>query len=265
MAAVTLHAYALSNVAGWHVGVEVYGKEYYFDGYNDPIRDRTAGFKGVLHCSPGTWAGKTCEVASLGFTEKTEEEVQRILDELKQNEYTEGYSWTSKTAYSLATHNCQDFAQSFCYRLGCQRVPHKYTQFKAALRADPSNLLRDVLGGQGPGSNCVTIRLRDLPSGWGVMVYTYSPQNPLRVWSYWKEWLTSGEKYMSAGQEPHEEFSIAFHDGWRKCLTGDHVCRAGDIFEISYENLWTVAHYRAGEKLYEKQSTQAKRKRCEES
>merc|ERR1711879_609695 len=139
MTAVTLHAYALSNVVGWHVGVEVRGREYYFDGYNDPLGDRTAGFKGVLDCDPGTWAGKTDEVTSLGFTDKTEKEVQAILDYLKENEYTEGYSWRSKTAYSLATHNCQDFAESFCHHLGCKSVPHKYTQLKAVLRADASN------------------------------------------------------------------------------------------------------------------------------
>lgn len=253
MTEVKLHAYALSGIAGWHVGVEVYGWEYYFDGYNDPVGDPTAGFKGVLSCDPGTWAGKTGETAALGMTKKNENEVQAILQHLRKNEYTEGLKCTP-TNYKLATHNCQDFAESFCNHLGCERVPTKYTQLKNALRGDVSKFARDIFGGKGPRDNLVVARLGDVPAGWGVHIYTYTAADTFHAASYWHEWLTTGEKRVSAGQKPQEEFCITIHDGRGRCLTGDHACMAGDVLEISYRDRWHVAHYRAGEKLYDRQS-----------
>eukprot|EP00928_Gymnodinium_smaydae_P073694 TRINITY_DN56849_c0_g1_i1.p1 TRINITY_DN56849_c0_g1~~TRINITY_DN56849_c0_g1_i1.p1 ORF type:complete len:191 (-),score=12.06 TRINITY_DN56849_c0_g1_i1:40-531(-) len=130
MAEVKLHAYKLIGPA-WHVGVEVYNKEYFFDGYTHPcdicIPWRTPrGFKGIWVCQTiGRWAGKKSEVTCLGSTTLSEAEVTEIIADMSHHQYTSGTGW-SETNYSLLQHNCQDFARAFCARLGCKKVPWRY-------------------------------------------------------------------------------------------------------------------------------------------
>ena len=131
---VIVHAYDISfnqNFA-WHVGLSVFGIEWSMDGYCDPLAEQLSPasntFKGVKsstlvpHEDRGWFQGGSCEYRSLhlGATSKTLDDVEAILVHLMTHEYHPGgKTWATVTnkTYTLATHNCQDFAQSFLARL----------------------------------------------------------------------------------------------------------------------------------------------------
>lgn len=106
-----------------------------------------------------------------------------------------------------------------------------------------------------PSENLVEVQLGEVPHGWTVDIYTYAASDSLQLISYMHEWLHSGVKHVSAGQEPKDDFCIVLCGGtsvsdcrWR-CLTGDHMCKAGDILVVSYDGKWQVDHRREGASL----------------
>lgn len=128
------HAYDISGGfrVAWHVGVSVYGLEWSFDGYQNPLLEQIwphkHSFKGVQSstCKPHqarSWFGggkAAYHKEYLGRTKKLPNEVRDILIDLMTHEYHPGgkiaATMTDKT-YKLSTHNCQDFAWRFVCRL----------------------------------------------------------------------------------------------------------------------------------------------------
>lgn len=122
--AVRLHAYTINSLGWWHLSVSVFGVEWSLDGYQnmalEQLQQRKGTFKGVqsstlepheaMHWFMG---GKPLyREYALGETTRSPLAVQAILEHLIENEYHAGWRSTAKS-YKIATHNCQDFAQSF--------------------------------------------------------------------------------------------------------------------------------------------------------
>lgn len=111
---VTLHVYDLHQVTRmtglpiFHLGVEIYKKEYFFS------------VDGVVSCPP---AGHKKHVhkltVPLGRTNLSEQQVLHLLAEMRQE-------WHGGV-YNLLSCNCQTFATAFCHRLGLGScIPPQY-------------------------------------------------------------------------------------------------------------------------------------------
>lgn len=103
-----------------HVGIEVNEREYFFDG--------CPNYTGVQWCTPKTWAGRKAMTEPLGATDKTQEEIDNIISHLSRYHYTANGRGFSDTRYSLASHNCQHFANDLANRLGVDDIPWNWRQ-----------------------------------------------------------------------------------------------------------------------------------------
>jgi len=116
---VRAHVYDLArltkmiHVKVFHIGVEVYGFEFFFS------------VKGILCCMPGCHRKHIHRKAVLvGFIQTSCEDTWNILEEMSA-EWNEG-------TYSLLRRNCQTFAEALCSRLGLPNcIPKKYLRFSA--------------------------------------------------------------------------------------------------------------------------------------
>eukprot|EP00746_Dinoflagellata_sp_MGD_P008899 gnl/MRDRNA2_/MRDRNA2_117873_c0_seq1.p1 gnl/MRDRNA2_/MRDRNA2_117873_c0~~gnl/MRDRNA2_/MRDRNA2_117873_c0_seq1.p1 ORF type:complete len:328 (-),score=75.36 gnl/MRDRNA2_/MRDRNA2_117873_c0_seq1:124-1107(-) len=96
----------------YHSGVEVHGTEYCFGGGN-------AGGSGVTMQRPrvpppgGSWV--FYQSVDIGPMQKSKDEVQRILSEIRQD--------FSAGSYNLVSRNCNHFSEAFCQRLCSQGIP----------------------------------------------------------------------------------------------------------------------------------------------
>merc|ERR1719463_461496 len=89
--------------------------------------------------------------------------------------------------------------------------------------------------------NCARFKAGSMPAKWGFMVYTYKKNDGVRSISYWKEWLTHGEKWMSAGQHKSEYFQADIYGGHGERIMYINIVRPGDRIDVSYENKqWIV-------------------------
>mmetsp|Transcript_20526 Transcript_20526/g.42570 ORF Transcript_20526/g.42570 Transcript_20526/m.42570 type:complete len:376 (+) Transcript_20526:40-1167(+) len=115
---VALHVYdaswlapADSSIPIVHLGVEVYGSEFFF------------GTSGVLSSGPGAYdPERHRHRLLLGHTKLPKREVYRMLMSLKKD-------WPG-TGYRLIGRNCQTFALTLCECLGLgSRIPEQYIYF----------------------------------------------------------------------------------------------------------------------------------------
>ncbi|GFZ17615.1 PPPDE putative thiol peptidase family protein [Actinidia rufa] len=87
----------------WHTGVVVYGNEYYFGG-------------GIQHCTAGTTPyGNPIKVVDLGVTHVPKDVFEMYLREISPRYTAE--------AYSLLTHNCNNFSNEVAQFLVGSTIP----------------------------------------------------------------------------------------------------------------------------------------------
>lgn len=110
---VRLNVYNAGTPGVYHTGLELYGTEYAFGGGG------ATGASGVTLQRPrvpppgGSWKfEKTVDIAPL---EKSRDEVQRIVTELK-GEFSMG-------SYDLVAKNCNHFSEALCQRVCNQSIP----------------------------------------------------------------------------------------------------------------------------------------------
>jgi len=143
---VTLHVYdalwvatADTNIPVVHLGVEVYGNEFFF------------GESGVRATKPGLYdTSKHRGTLALGRTALGKREVFRMVSNLKQE-------WPGE-AYRLVGHNCQTFALQFCDKLGLGdgSIPSQYVYFAKPILAPLGNTIPMMIvhhSGSNSGSN----------------------------------------------------------------------------------------------------------------
>mmetsp|Transcript_114172 Transcript_114172/g.368870 ORF Transcript_114172/g.368870 Transcript_114172/m.368870 type:complete len:254 (-) Transcript_114172:54-815(-) len=105
------------GTGAFHAGVEVYGREWSF-GF-------TEEGAGVFCCPPrGCGAHAYREALAMGFTNLTEEEVDELIEQLKEE-------WPGMD-YDLLHRNCCHFSSTLCQRLGVGPVPPWVTNLAAA-------------------------------------------------------------------------------------------------------------------------------------
>jgi hypothetical protein len=97
----------------YHAGVEVYGNEYSYGGSQYPGEEGTGVYQNEEPRRHPTHAFK--QSVAMGETLFTEDEVRRLLHTLEDE-------WQAQD-YKLLSHNCCDFSNEFCKRLGVGSVP----------------------------------------------------------------------------------------------------------------------------------------------
>lgn len=125
---VTLQLYHMSRWAQrsdlpiFHLGVEVYGREYFF----------TAA--GISSCTPGKYAADHfVDAIPLGGTMYSQEDILFMLRRMQQE-------WHSKD-YSILGQNCQDFALAFCEKMGVHdQIPTWVCRFAGMRSVLPTSL-----------------------------------------------------------------------------------------------------------------------------
>jgi len=143
---VFLHVYdinyltRLSSLPFYHVGLEVYGKEFFF------------GTRGVQSCRPGHHKVHIYrDTVHVGQTALSPLEVSEVLYQLRRE-------WLPET-YSLLGRNCQSFIVTLCELLGLfNSIPPQYRRFSelhglrsvvcqgGLLRDAASQILRPAIG-----------------------------------------------------------------------------------------------------------------------
>jgi len=99
------------NIGAFHVGVEVYGKEWSYG----------ASHPGVFAVAPRGHSGHAYqESISMGHTTKSAAEVMLLLRQFVKEE------WASQH-YDLLRHNCVNFSEAFCRHLGVSPIPQHIT------------------------------------------------------------------------------------------------------------------------------------------
>jgi len=134
--------YANKYPIGWpavHVGIQVNGREYFFDGDG----------QGVISCTPRRWNGQNAEeTVFIGRAEMSEPDIENIISWLSRYHYTAGLDG-GRTQYDFGTHNCQDFAHHFAKELGClEGIPLHWRQTEIIGRYTPLGPLYWVLSGR---------------------------------------------------------------------------------------------------------------------
>mmetsp|Transcript_4745 Transcript_4745/g.11480 ORF Transcript_4745/g.11480 Transcript_4745/m.11480 type:complete len:223 (+) Transcript_4745:125-793(+) len=115
---VILHIYDLHNVTRlvglpiYHLGVEVYGREFYYS------------VEGICTCQPAAHKVHVHKTSvALGWTERTSSQINNIVKKMMMEDWQRG-------SYNILTNNCQSFALAFLRTLCLEEaVPDKYTQF----------------------------------------------------------------------------------------------------------------------------------------
>jgi len=112
--------YPISPWPAVHVGIQVNGREHFFDG--------AGAYQGVTSCDPRRWNGQDAEeTVLLGRTDMSEPEIENIISNLSTYHYTPGFGW-GRTQYDVGCHNCQDFANHFAQELGVGGIPISWRQ-----------------------------------------------------------------------------------------------------------------------------------------
>jgi len=98
------------SFGAFHTGVEVYGREWSFGMTFDDWST------GITWNPPGENPDHTfCETLSMGYTTLSPTQVWQLIEEMKTE-------WRGCT-YHLLSRNCHHFSDSFCQRLGVNRIP----------------------------------------------------------------------------------------------------------------------------------------------
>lgn len=106
-----------AEVPIYHAGVEVYGREWAFQYFDDAWDDDT--ISGVTSCTPRQMLGFDYqESVNLGETKLSMVQVREVLDKLREE-------WPA-CSYHITRHNCLSFAQRFIELL---RVPERFPEF----------------------------------------------------------------------------------------------------------------------------------------
>mmetsp|Transcript_18525 Transcript_18525/g.36347 ORF Transcript_18525/g.36347 Transcript_18525/m.36347 type:complete len:246 (-) Transcript_18525:188-925(-) len=105
------------GTGAFHAGVAVYGREW---SYGFSYKDT-----GIFACEPKEVVGPEFrESLCQGETSLSEEEVDRLISELKAE-------WIG-TEYDLLSHNCCSFSNLFCEKLGVSALPSWVTNLAQA-------------------------------------------------------------------------------------------------------------------------------------
>jgi hypothetical protein len=100
----------LKSYGAFHTGVEVYGREWSFGMTFDDWST------GITWNPPGENPDHTfCETLSMGYTQLSPTQVWQLIEEMKTE-------WRGCT-YHLLSRNCHHFSDSFCRKLGVNRIP----------------------------------------------------------------------------------------------------------------------------------------------
>jgi len=100
----------LKSYGAFHTGVEVYGREWSFGMTFDDWST------GITWNPPGENPDHTfCETLSMGYTTMSPTQVWQLIEEMKTG-------WRGCT-YHLLSRNCHHFSDTFCQRLGVNRIP----------------------------------------------------------------------------------------------------------------------------------------------
>merc|ERR550532_2045076 len=116
-----------------HLGVEVYGWEFFF-----------GAEKGIMACEPGTFdSHRHMDTLEVGHTTRPSEDVRRHLVKLKERYPME--------AYRVPGCNCQTFAAELCGYLGVEEgaIPPEFLAFagekvKLPVRSERCTTLCDL-------------------------------------------------------------------------------------------------------------------------
>jgi len=119
----------------FHAGVEVYGAEYSFGGFEDPQDEGSGVFENDQPREHPVHAYK--QSVSMGETQLTEDEVLDLLDKLADE-------WLGQE-YDILNHNCTDFSNEFCKRLGVGTIPG-WVKSAAGLGANVRDFVPDLVG-----------------------------------------------------------------------------------------------------------------------
>lgn len=118
--------YKLMGLPIFHVGVEVYGTEYFFTS------------SGIDACKPGQYAAQVyIDAIPLGGTDHSLDEVNFLLARMAGE-------WRGSD-YQLLGYNCQDFAIAFCEQMGVQeKIPSWAIRFAGMRRVLPPSVIDTV-------------------------------------------------------------------------------------------------------------------------
>ncbi|KAE9618027.1 hypothetical protein Lal_00037947 [Lupinus albus] len=105
----------------WHTGIAVYGNEYYFGG-------------GIQHCPAGTTQyGVPLRVVELGVTHVPKDVFEMYLQEISPRYTAE--------AYSLLTHNCNNFSNEVAQFLVGATIPEYILNLPNEVMSSPMGAL----------------------------------------------------------------------------------------------------------------------------
>ncbi|OIW07563.1 hypothetical protein TanjilG_08450 [Lupinus angustifolius] len=105
----------------WHTGIVVYGNEYYFGG-------------GIQHCPAGTTQyGVPLKVVELGVTHVPKDVFEMYLQEISP--------WYTAEAYSLLTHNCNNFSNEVAQFLIGATIPEYILNLPNEVMSSPMGAL----------------------------------------------------------------------------------------------------------------------------
>jgi len=119
----------------FHAGVEVYGSEYSFGGFEDPEDEGSGLFVNEEPREHPVHVFK--QSVPMGETELTEDEVNDLLDELADQ-------WQGQD-YDILNRNCTDFSLECCKRLGVGPFPG-WVKSAAGLGANARDVIPYLVG-----------------------------------------------------------------------------------------------------------------------
>lgn len=119
----------------FHAGVEVYGSEWSYGGFEDPEDEGAGIFENEEPRQHPVHAYK--QSVPMGETQLTEDEVLDLLNDLAEE-------WLGQE-YDILNHNCTDFCNEFCKLLGVGKIPG-WVKSAAGLGAEARDLVPDLIG-----------------------------------------------------------------------------------------------------------------------
>lgn len=111
----------------FHIGVDVYNKEWSYAVEVTEHGTIASGVTGVFWCVPRTCTGYSFrESVPLGCTYLSEDQVDQLMERLSR-------AWVTEE-YNVLSRNCCHFAQELCYMLGVGSIPGWTTNMSEALK-----------------------------------------------------------------------------------------------------------------------------------
>jgi hypothetical protein len=105
---------ATLGTGAYHVGVEVYGQEFWYGNTQSRVPDDMTGVS-IQHRPRVHSFHKYCGTVSLGHTEMSPTQVKELIKELRT-------LWPARN-YDTLRNNCVSFAEALCGRLGVDAPP----------------------------------------------------------------------------------------------------------------------------------------------